>query len=131
MLNLQPHYHPVPESFQEACAECGEVTHRRQYTRVGGRHTCEQCLLIARKQRGAGWKGSLRVVRGSACRGDGSAGAGNRPAFEAGGNPYLLLARHHFSKLDDLREVYWGSLLHDISRLGCRMPSCSSKETDG
>ncbi len=30
----------------------------------------------------------------------------------------LLLAAHHYKKQDDLREVYWGSLLHDIGKIG-------------
>ena len=30
----------------------------------------------------------------------------------------LLLASHHFKKKGDLREIYWGSLLHDIGKIG-------------
>jgi len=30
----------------------------------------------------------------------------------------LLLATHHFKAVNDLREVYWGSLLHDIGKIG-------------
>lgn len=118
MLNLQPHYHPVPESFQEACAECGEVTHRRQYTHVGGRHTCEQCLLIARKRQGGLEGGPYELFV------EALAEAMDLREQETGlhskrvATHTLLLARHHFSKLDDLREVYWGSLLHDIGKIG-------------
>ena len=114
MPSLQPHNLPVPESFQEACAECGEVTHRRQYTHVGGRHTCEHCLLTARKRQG-GLEGDPYELFVEAL-----AEAMDLREQETGlhskrvATHTLLLARHHFSKLDDLREVYWGSLLHDI-----------------
>lgn len=30
----------------------------------------------------------------------------------------LLLARHHFRDTEALREIYWGSLLHDIGKIG-------------
>jgi HD-GYP domain-containing protein (c-di-GMP phosphodiesterase class II) len=30
----------------------------------------------------------------------------------------LLLARHFYQDVSDLREVYWGSLLHDIGKIG-------------
>ena len=30
----------------------------------------------------------------------------------------LLLARHFFKGVNDLQEIYWGSLLHDIGKIG-------------
>jgi HD-GYP domain-containing protein (c-di-GMP phosphodiesterase class II) len=30
----------------------------------------------------------------------------------------LLLAAHHYARVADIREVYWGSLLHDIGKIG-------------
>jgi HD-GYP domain-containing protein (c-di-GMP phosphodiesterase class II) len=112
------HHHPIPESFLEACAECGEVTHRRQYTHAGGKHTCEYCLLVARKHEG-GLDGDPYELFVEAL-----AEAMDLREQETGlhskrvASHTLLLARHHFNKLEDLREIYWGSLLHDIGKIG-------------
>jgi hypothetical protein len=42
----------LPGTFATACSECGEVSHERQYARLGDRHTCERCLLKERKRLG-------------------------------------------------------------------------------
>ena len=117
-MNSHSHSHLIPESFVEACAECGEATHRRQYTHVGGRRTCEHCLLVTRKRQG-GLDGDPYELFVEAL-----AEAMDLREQETGlhskrvASHTLLLARHHFRKLDELREVYWGSLLHDIGKIG-------------
>jgi HD-GYP domain-containing protein (c-di-GMP phosphodiesterase class II) len=112
------HPHHVPETFREACAECGEVSHHRQYTHVRGRYTCEHCLLKSIKQRG-GLDSDPHELFVEAL-----ADAMDLREQETGlhsrrvASHTLLLAKHHFRKRDELREVYWGSLLHDLGKIG-------------
>jgi len=118
MSSLQSHGHPVPSRFQEACAECGEVSSRRQYARIEGRPTCEHCLLSARKRQG-GVDGDPygyfveALAEALDLREKETGLHSKRVATHT-----LLLARHHFGRVDDLREIYWGSLLHDIGKIG-------------
>lgn len=108
----------VPDSFTAACSECGEVSHQRQYVRLGDRHTCEHCLLQLRKRVG-GLDGDPyeRFV-------EALAEAMDLRERETGlhskrvATHTLLLAAHHYKRVEDLREVYWGSLLHDIGKIG-------------
>lgn len=117
-MNAHPPDHLIPGNFIEACAECGEVTDSRQYSHTDGRRTCEHCFLIARKRQG-GLDGDPYELFVEAL-----AEAMDLREQETGlhskrvASHTLLLARHHFQKLDELREVYWGSLLHDIGKIG-------------
>jgi len=100
------------------CSECGAARHDRQYAKVRDRHTCEHCLLKARK-RLVGLDGdpyemfveSLAEAMDLRERETGL--HSKRVAAHT-----LLLARHFFLKVKDLKEVYWGSLLHDIGKIG-------------
>ncbi len=109
---------PASTGFTAACVECGAVAHDRQYVRLGDRHTCEHCLLSARKRRGGLDIDSYEMFVESLAE------AMDLREMETGLHSKrvaahtLLLATHHFKQVNDLREVYWGSLLHDIGKIG-------------
>ena len=108
----------VPDSFAIACAECGAVSHDRQYAHIQGRHTCEHCLLKTRKRLGGLDEAQYELFVESLAE------AMDLRELETGlhskrvATHTLLLARHHYKKDNELREVYWGSLLHDIGKIG-------------
>jgi HD-GYP domain-containing protein (c-di-GMP phosphodiesterase class II) len=110
--------HPVSSGFAAACSECGVASHERQYFHLGERHTCEHCLLHARKHHVGLDSDPYELFVESLAeamdlREQETGLHSKRVAAHT-----LLLATHHFHKVDDLREVYWGSLLHDIGKIG-------------
>ena len=118
---MQQHASPVPPPSSIAaasCTVCGAATNERQYVRINDHHTCEHCLLNSRKL-GSGLENdpyeqfveSLAEALDLRERETGL--HSKRVATHT-----LLLAAHHFQKLSDLREIYWGSLLHDIGKIG-------------
>jgi HD-GYP domain-containing protein (c-di-GMP phosphodiesterase class II) len=108
----------VPGGFATACTECGSVSRDRHYVRILDRHTCEHCLLDSRKRRGGLANEPYEMFVESL------AGALDLRERETGlhskrvASHTLLLATHHYKSVSDLREVYWGSLLHDIGKIG-------------
>jgi len=108
----------VPSSFTTACAECGSAERDRQYVKVLDRHTCEHCLLGSRKRRGGLNSDPYEMFVESLAE------ALDLREKETGlhskrvATHTLLLAAHHFKKVEDLREIYWGSLLHDVGKIG-------------
>ena len=117
-MERKPFHAPVPESFSAACSECGAVSHGRLYLRSGDHHTCENCLLDSRKHLG-GWDGhpyELFVESNAEAMDLREKETGLHSKRVAAHT--LLLARHHYQRAEDLQEVYWGSLLHDIGKIG-------------
>jgi HD-GYP domain-containing protein (c-di-GMP phosphodiesterase class II) len=108
----------APDSFTEACSECGTVTHERQYVRILGRHTCEHCLLTSRKRRGGldihPYEMFVESLAEALDLREKETGLHSKRVA----THTLLLAAHHYKKESDLREIYWGSLLHDIGKIG-------------
>lgn len=109
---------PAPTGAATACAECGTAAHDRQYVRIHDRHTCEPCLLHSRKSRGGLVASPYELFVESLAE------ALDLRERETGlhskrvATHTLLLAAHHYTSANDLREVYWGSLLHDIGKIG-------------
>ena len=107
-----------PAGFPAACAECGSVSHQRQYIRILDRHTCEHCFLDSRKRRGGMESDPYEMFVESLAE------ALDLRERETGlhskrvATHTLLLATHHYKRVKDLREIYWGSLLHDIGKIG-------------
>jgi HD-GYP domain-containing protein (c-di-GMP phosphodiesterase class II) len=108
----------VAESFAQACVECGEVSGERQYLKLAGRHTCEHCLLKSRKRRGGldgdPYEKFVEALAEAMDLRERETGLHSKRVA----THTLLLAAHHYRKVEDLREVYWGSLLHDIGKIG-------------
>jgi HD-GYP domain-containing protein (c-di-GMP phosphodiesterase class II) len=101
-----------------ACAECGSASRDRQYVRVRDRHTCEHCLLDARKRLGGLKHDPYELFVESLAEAlDLRERETGLHSKRVAANT-LLLATHHFQKPSDLKEVYWGSLLHDIGKIG-------------
>lgn len=121
VVNMEEHGSSpsVPFGFEAACcAECGAAAHDRQYARLGERHTCESCFLHSRKLLG-GLDGDPyemfveSLAEAMDLREKETGLHSKRVAAHT-----LLLARHHYQEIEDLREIYWGSLLHDIGKIG-------------
>ncbi|HZV56026.1 MAG TPA: HD-GYP domain-containing protein [Rhodocyclaceae bacterium] len=108
----------VPAGFTAACAECGSVSHERQYVRILDRHTCEHCLLNSRKRVGGldndPYEEFVESLAEALDLRERETGLHSKRVA----THTLLLASHHYRKEKDLREVYWGSLLHDIGKIG-------------
>lgn len=108
----------VPPKDPLACTECGASSRERQYARTPERRTCEHCLLDARKRLGGLEEDPYELFVESLAE------ALDLRERETGlhskrvATHTLLLAAHHYSDVKDLREVYWGSLLHDIGKIG-------------
>ncbi len=101
------------------CAVCGVRSRDRQYHSTVERWTCEHCLLDARKE-----LAGLRDVHPYEEFAESFAEALDLREHETGLHSKrvaahtLLLARHHYADTATLREIYWGSLLHDIGKIG-------------
>ncbi len=101
------------------CSICGCKLLDRQYTQMDGLPVCEHCLLDARKQRvGLAEEHPYEEFVESL------AAALDLREKETGlhskrvASHTLVLARHFYREAHELREVYWGSLLHDIGKIG-------------
>lgn len=101
-----------------ACSECGADAHDRQYGRVEGRYTCEHCFLDARKSlvglAGDPYEMFVESLAEALDLRERETGLHSKRVA----SHTLLLARHFYREANDLREVYWGSLLHDIGKIG-------------
>jgi HD-GYP domain-containing protein (c-di-GMP phosphodiesterase class II) len=101
-----------------ACVNCGTSSHGRQYIRIRNRHTCEHCLLDSRKRHGGLKNDPYELFVESLAE------ALDLRERETGlhskrvATHTMLLATHHYKEVNVLREVYWGSLLHDIGKIG-------------
>lgn len=101
-----------------ACTECGSTTIDRLYATTPDRSICEHCLLEARKRHVGLEAGPYELFVESLAM------ALDLREHETGlhskrvGLHTLLLACQFYSDADELREIYWGSLLHDIGKIG-------------
>lgn len=110
--------HLSPASAPPVCAECGTASHDRQYARRRDSHACEHCLLDSHKRRKGLAEDPYEMFVESLAE------ALDLRERETGlhskrvATHTLLLAAHHYARVADIREVYWGSLLHDIGKIG-------------
>lgn len=107
-----------PASPGTACSACGAVSHGRQYARAGDRHLCEHCFLDGRKMlvglESDPYEMFVESLAEALDLRERETGLhSKRVAAHT-----LLLARHFYRGMKDLREIYWGSLLHDIGKIG-------------
>jgi len=106
----------LPDNFNDAYAECSKLSHDQPHT---GRHKSEHNRLQLHK-RIAGLKDDSpyemfveSIAEAMDLREKETGLHSKRVATST-----LLLARHLFNSVNDLREIYWGSLLHDIGKIG-------------
>lgn len=98
---------------------CSATTSTRQYHRTGDGLICEHCLLEARKR-----LAGLINIHPYEDFAESLAAALDLREKETGlhskrvASHTLILARHHYADTEMLREIYWGSLLHDIGKIG-------------
>ncbi|HUW37148.1 MAG TPA: HD-GYP domain-containing protein [Rhodocyclaceae bacterium] len=108
----------APPEDPVACAECGSASPERQYVRILERPTCEHCLLDARKRAGGladdPYEQFVESLAEALDLRERETGLHSKRVA----THTLLLAAHHYTDVKDLREVYWGSLLHDIGKIG-------------
>jgi len=100
------------------CSECGSTALDRLYLSGPDRSICEHCLLEARKRHVdlAGSPYDLFVESLAAAldlREHETGLHSKRVALHT-----LVLARQFYTDADELREIYWGALLHDIGKIG-------------
>ncbi|TAK88594.1 MAG: HD domain-containing protein [Betaproteobacteria bacterium] len=100
------------------CTTCGSASADRLYATRPEGPACEHCLLDARKQiAGLAANPYESLVESLAAvldlREHETGLHSKRVALNS-----ALLARQFYSEADDLREIYWGSLLHDIGKIG-------------
>lgn len=104
---------------RQRCSVCGATTSSRQYHRLHGKLVCEHCLLASRKA-----LAGLVDVHPYEDFAESLAAALDLREKETGLHSKrvaahtLILARHHYTDPTMLREIYWGSLLHDIGKIG-------------
>ncbi|MGB4064084.1 MAG: HD domain-containing phosphohydrolase [Azonexus sp.] len=102
----------------EPCVLCGSHSTDRLYTRLAGTCTCEHCLLECRKQL-LGMGEELQELLAESLT-----AALDMREHETGMHSKrvachtLVLARHCYSDPALLKQVYWGSLLHDVGKIG-------------
>ena len=109
----------VDKRERSGCTICGSKARDRQYYRRGDVLTCEHCLLHSRKR-----LGGLAELHPYEEFAESLAAALDLREKETGLHSKrvaahtLILARRHYDDVGTLREVYWGSLLHDIGKIG-------------
>jgi HD-GYP domain-containing protein (c-di-GMP phosphodiesterase class II) len=114
-----PHRMVIPQrAAAAACSECGSTALDRLYVSTPDRSTCEHCLLEARKRHAGLAAGPYDLFVESL------AAALDLREHETGLHSKrvalhtLILARQFYADADELREIYWGALLHDIGKIG-------------
>lgn len=108
---------PVPGSA-DSCAQCGSHAAERLYARLAEGRTCEHCLLERRKAAVCvGEEAYERLVEALAAALDLREHATGLHSKRVACHT-LVLARHFYSDPGILRQIYWGSLLHDIGKIG-------------
>ncbi len=109
---------PTVPATAPACAECGSAAGNRQYGKVRERHTCEHCLLDSRKRQGGlgddPYEQFVESLAEALDLRERETGLHSKRVA----SHTLLLARHFYREPGALREIYWGSLLHDIGKIG-------------
>lgn len=101
-----------------SCITCGSAAPERLYATTREGPACEHCLLDARKQiaglAGNPYEAFVESLAAALDLREHETGLhSKRVALNT-----LLIARELYSKADELREIYWGSLLHDIGKIG-------------
>jgi HD-GYP domain-containing protein (c-di-GMP phosphodiesterase class II) len=100
------------------CSVCGSRATDRFYRRLDDRHTCEHCVLDAHKHAAGLVTDPYELFAESLAatldlREHETGLHSKRVAAHT-----LRLAQRFYRDATELKEVYWGSLLHDIGKIG-------------
>jgi len=114
-----PDHAAAGHTERTACSMCGSTSRERQFHKVADKITCEHCVLDARKHL-AGllddhpYEEFVESLAAALDLRERETGLhSKRVAAHT-----LILARHYYIDSLTLREIYWGSLLHDIGKIG-------------
>ena len=103
-----------------ACRHCGAPIHNAPYARDGGTYCCEGCFLAGRKQRVL----EAMVDDAPSVLAEALVAALDAREHETGLHSKrvachtLVLAKRFTDDSQQLQQVYWGALLHDIGKIG-------------
>ena len=119
---MKPHHNHHADNGTAAahiCSVCGHKLPDRQFTRQAGVPICEHCLLTSRKQEGGllddhPYEEFVESLAAALDLREQETGLHSKRVA----SHTLILARHFYRDAHDLREVYWGSLLHDVGKIG-------------
>ena len=111
---------PHAMSAERVCRHCGAPISAAPYRREHDEYGCEGCYLAERRQRALPTGGdeaqfalAETLVSALDAREHETGQHSKRVACHT-----LVLARHFTADLLQLRQVYWGALLHDIGKIG-------------
>jgi HD-GYP domain-containing protein (c-di-GMP phosphodiesterase class II) len=108
----------VTHEMGKVCTLCGSPARDRLYGKISNQHTCETCLLDSRKKlAGLAEDPYEQFVESLAAALDLREHETGLHSQRVAAHT-LVLARQFYGSKDDLREIYWGSLLHDIGKIG-------------
>ena len=108
------------KTAQTTCRHCGMPISGALYAREHDGYCCEGCFLNARTQRAvatAGDEAQLALVEALAAALDARERETGLHSKRVACHT-LVLAKHFTTDTRQLRQVYWGALLHDIGKIG-------------
>lgn len=111
---------PHPKSTERMCRYCGAPISGAPYVREDDEYGCESCFLAARRQRvfeSGGDETQFTLAEALACALDAREHETGQHSKRVACHT-LVLARHFTTDTAQLRQVYWGALLHDIGKIG-------------
>lgn len=111
---------PHATSAEHVCRHCGAPIPGLPYVREHDTYGCESCFLAARKQRAlpaGGDDAQFALAETLVCALDAREHETGQHSKRVACHT-LVLARHFTADPLQLRQVYWGALLHDIGKIG-------------
>jgi putative nucleotidyltransferase with HDIG domain len=111
---------PHAMSAERVCRHCGAPISGAPYRREHDEYGCEGCYLAERRQRAlpaGGDEAQFALAETLVCALDAREHETGQHSKRVACHT-LVLARHFTADLLQLRQVYWGALLHDIGKIG-------------
>jgi putative nucleotidyltransferase with HDIG domain len=107
-------------SVEPVCRHCGAPISGAPYTREHDEYGCESCFLAARRQRALPPEADetqFALAEALVCALDAREHETGLHSRRVACHT-LVLAKHFTADSRQLRQVYWGALLHDIGKVG-------------
>ncbi len=105
---------------QRLCPHCGAPTSGTPYAREHDEYGCESCFLSARRRQAMPLEADetpFALAEALMCALDAREHETGLHSKRVACHT-LVLARHFSGDAGELRQVYWGALLHDIGKIG-------------